>query len=293
MDQKTIKEYLRALEHITGFMRTLLEEELKTPVSPKEERERLTEITELRMLAKSEKWPQAVPEDLICGDDEDQKLARAAGILSDFIKTNVTNKKLLDLGCGEGHVPYVAANLIGSQIAVGYDTQNQSWDKLEKIEGLIFTTDWKEVINKGPYDAILINDVIDHTSENVLIKAREVLEDKGKIFIRFHPWASRHGNHLYKKLNRAYLHLVFTEDELYGMGLKSMPTNQWQNPLVVYHDLIKEANLKIMHEETVKHPIELFFTHEAPVLRRIKEKFQNKFPRDIMELQFVDMILTA
>ena len=45
----------------------------------------LRELTNLRMLAKSDKWPRAVPEDLICpDDDEDQKLSRASGIVTEF-----------------------------------------------------------------------------------------------------------------------------------------------------------------------------------------------------------------
>lgn len=302
MDQKTIKEYLRALEHMTGFMRSLLEEELKSPPMPVGERERLSEITTLRLLAKSEKWPLAVPEDLICGEDEDHKLSRAAGIVHDFIRTDLSDKKLLDFGCGEGHVPYVAANLVGVKLAMGYDPIEQKWSHFEDTVNLQFSTDFDEIKKNGPYDVILVNDVIDHADENILIKANEVKAPNGRIYLRCHPWTSRHGTHLYKQLNRAYLHLVFDTDELFSMGLKETRTRNFLDPMTEYRKIIEEARLTISEEELVTHPVELFFTHEPAVLRRIKEQWkvsENKalaagtqFPRDVLEIQFVDFILT-
>lgn len=298
MDKKTIKEYLRALEHMTAFMRSLLEEELKTPPMPTD---KLSEITTLRLLAKSEKWPLAVPEELICGEDEDQKLARAAGIITDFIRTDLNNKKILDFGCGEGHVPYVAANLIGIKLAMGFDIENQNWNHFEDTKNLKFSTEFEEIKKNGPYDVIIINDVIDHAEENILIKANEVKSINGKIYLRCHPWTSRHGTHLYKQLNRAYLHLVFSIDELFGMGLKETNAKKLLDPLNEYKKIIKTANLKISEENIVTHPIELFFTHEPDVLRRIKKQWktsENKalaagaeFPRNAMEIQFVDFVL--
>lgn len=301
MDQKTIKEYLRALEHMTSFMRSLLEEELKTPPMPLNDRERLSEITTLRLLAKSDKWPLAVPEDLICGEDEDQKLARAAGIVNDFIRTDLSNKKLLDFGCGEGHVPYVAANLVGVQLAMGYDPIDQNWSHFDNTVGLQFSTDFEEIKKNGPYDVVIVNDVIDHADENILLKAKEVKTPNGRIYLRCHPWTSRHGTHLYKELNRAYLHLVFNTDELFGMGLKETHTKKIIHPLRTYRKMIEEAGLSITEEETITHPVELFFTHEPAVLRRIKANWEasdnkalaagKEFPREILEIQFVDFIL--
>lgn len=302
MDHKTIKEYIRAMEHMTGFMRSLLEEELKTPPKPTDEREKLSEITTLRLLAKSEKWPLAVPEDLICGDSEDHKLARAAGLVNDFIRTDLSNKKLLDFGCGEGHVPYVAANLVGVKMAVGYDINDQNWNQFENTVNLKFSTDFEEIKRNGPYDVILINDVIDHAEENILIKANKVKAPNGRIYLRCHPWTSRHGTHLYKQLNRAYLHLVFSTDELFGMGLKETTAKKILDPLPEYKKMIEEAGLKISEEDVVTHPVELFFTHEPAVLRRIKEQWKvsknkalalgTEFPRNVLEIQFVDFILT-
>lgn len=302
MDQKTIKEYIRALEHMTAFMRTMLDENLQVPSINENAQDALSEFTNLRMLAKSDAWPIAVPQDMICGDDEDSKFSRAAGIVHDFIKTELTNKSFLDFGCGEGHIPHLIANLIGSKKVCGFDTVSQHWDKLKPIPNLTLTTNYDEVKNLGPFDVILLNDVLDHAEDpfRVLEQVRDVKEPQtGKIFMRCHPWTSRTGTHLYKELNRAYLHLAFEEKELLNvMGLRGSFTNKIIDPLPTYRKAIQNAGFTILQEDIIRHPVELFFTTKNVVLRRIQEtfakkdpKFANEFPRDILEIQFVDYVL--
>lgn len=299
MDQKTIKEYIRALEHMTAFMRTMLDEELKVPESPQTDREILSEFTDLRLLAKSEAWPLAVPEELICDDDEDNKLTRAAGILKDFVKTDLANKKFLDFGCGEGHAAYIASSLLGAK-SVGYDLVKHDWHKFSDEINLEFTTNESDLKNHGEFDVILANDVLDH-SQN----PKEVLEliknlkkpETGKIYLRCHPWTSRSGTHIYKQLNRAFLHLVFTEKELQNvMGFKEMPAIKFLNPISAYRTMIKDAGFSILQEEIITQPVELFFTTKPQILRRIQECFAKnnlteKFPREAMEIQFIDYVL--
>lgn len=302
MDQKTIKEYIRALEHMTAFMRGMLDEHLQMPSLNENAHDALTEFTELRMLAKSSAWPNAVPQDMICGDDDDSKFSRAAGIVHDFIKTDLTNKSFLDFGCGEGHIPHLIANLLGSKKVCGFDINPQHWDKLKPLPNLTLTTNYNDIKNLGPFDVILLNDVIDHAEDplNVLEQVREVKEPQtGKIFMRCHPWTSRTGTHLYKELNRAYLHLAFEEKELLNvMGLRGLFTNKIIDPLPTYRNAIKNAGFTILQEDIIRHPVELFFTTKNFILRRIQEnfakkdpKFATEFPRDILEIQFVDYVL--
>jgi len=302
MNEKIIKEYIRALEHITTYFRSLLLEEKSISVPSDDP---LKELTDLRILANSTNWPEAVPADLLCGEDYDSKLARATGIVQEFITTDVEKKTFLDFGCGEGHVPLIVSSLFNAKFSIGYDVKEQMWYNFEnKPDNLFFTTNWEQVVSKGPYDIILVNDVLDHSSDPV--KALKQIQsvktpEIGKVFLRCHPWSSRHGTHLYKTLNRAYLHLVFTPDELYAMGLKEMPTQPTLDPISLYKKMIKEAGFSIIKEDTVSQPVELFFTHNPNILRRIKSKWKTstnpefatgtKFPREIMEIQFADFVL--
>lgn len=295
MNPNTIKEYIRSLEHMTAFFRSILEEENKAIPAPQFENEKLAEFTDLRLLAKSDQWPLAVPEELICGEDEDSKLTRAAGILTDFIKIDLSNKRFLDFGCGEGHIPYVATSLIGVKEGVGYDIESQNWNVFDKPSNLHYYDDFEKLKEHGKFDIILANDVLDHCEapEDALNQIKIIKDKDGKVYLRCHPWASRHGSHVYKQLNKAYLHLVFNEDELYAMGLKPMYSNKILDPIAYYKKIIEKAGLVILSQEIITHPVELFFTTKTSILRRIKQNWANdiQFHRNVMEIQFVDFVL--
>lgn len=270
-----IREYIAALEHMMRFFRRLLEEEKAVLSGPASERERLAELTELRMLAKSDLWPAAVPEELISGKETQN--ARAMGVLQ-VANLSLGGKKFLDFGCGEGHTVRLAKEIFGAKTAFGYDI-NGDYD-LESVK------------QNGPYDVILLFDVLDHADdpEDVLRVCKELKSPDGKIFARFHPWFSRSGTHIYKQLNKAYLQLVFDETELATLGILQEKTKKITH-IKTYREWIKKVGLTILSENPTKQSLELFFTHNPAILRRIKSNFDNEFPRNMLEIQFIDMVL--
>jgi 2-polyprenyl-3-methyl-5-hydroxy-6-metoxy-1,4-benzoquinol methylase len=305
MDKKTIKEYIRAMEHITGFLRNLLDEELRAPEEPLDHYSSLVEFTDLRMLAKSELWPESVPYELIC-DDEKDKLERASGIIEHFLQEDLNNKTFLDYGCGQGHIAFMAAHQYKTKLAVGFDIiEQKTWTQFEPQENLVFTNHFDKITSYENFDYILLNDVLDHSTNPAKIlehAAKLKTPQTGKIFIRFHPFTSRHGTHLYRQLNKAYLQLVFTTEELQVFGIKEEEYTAFTpDPIETYKKLIKDAGLSIIAENVITQPVEMFFTHKPQILRRIKEKMKknknaplvdgSEFPREILEIQFVDYIL--
>lgn len=276
MDNTTqIREYIAAIDHMKKFFLKLLEEEKATLSGPASEREKIAELTDLRMLAKSDLWPTAVPASLI--SDQSSQNARAMGILQ-TINLPLSGKKFLDFGCGEGHTIQMAKEVFGAK-AFGYDQKGQY--------------DLEIVRQNAPYDVIMLFDVLDHADdpENVLRTCRDLKATDGKIFVRFHPWFSRHGTHIYKQLNKAYLQLVFNEHELATLGVIQEDVQKIKNA-DTYKEWIDAAGLTILSETPTKQNLELFFTHNPAILRRIKSNFDNEFPRNMLEIQFIDMILT-
>jgi SAM-dependent methyltransferase len=218
-----------------------------------------------------------------------------------FKNDDLSNKKFLDFGCGEGHVAYVAATLHDAALSIGYDPKSSACKSYEKIKPNFFLTDnLDEVVLNSTYDFILLNDVLDHSSDPlaVLEQVKKIKGPNCKIIMRCHPWTSRHGTHVYKQVNKAFLHLVFTPDEIFAMGLKEQFAQQVLDPLSFYRDLIKQTELKIVKEDITTCPVEIFFTQNEEVMRRIKDKWKTstdpelrngtKFPRDVLEIEFVD-----
>jgi 2-polyprenyl-3-methyl-5-hydroxy-6-metoxy-1,4-benzoquinol methylase len=199
-------------------------------------------------------WPAAVDLKMICDlESEEEKNIRAASIFSIFLASKIhkgdrpaSEKRVLDFGCGEGHVVKQISSVAK---AIGYDITAQNWDKWHDRQAL--TTSFGEVVLRGPYDLILIYDVLDHaegiTPVDILKQAKSVLSPGGQIIVRCHPWCGRHGNHLWK-LNKAFAHVVFSEEELAKIGHKGMHTIKVTHPEETYSRWFSEAGLRITWE---------------------------------------------
>ncbi len=299
-DLKNLKEYIRAMEHVTHFLRQLLDEEKRITPPPATEIERLSEFTDLRLMTKSDIWPDAIDPELIGGDSAEDKANRAEGILRDFVKIDLTGKRFLDYGCGDGFVAAAAAANHGTALSVGYDPVATGWESHPPMpHKLTLTTHLAD----NEFDVVLLHDVLDHASDPLELLQQAKLSKKldGKIFVRCHPWASRHGTHLYRKLNKAYLQLVFTESELIAMGYKGEKVIRPLDPVSQYRRLFAEMDLQIVEESTISQPVDAFFTTRPAVVRRIKDNWKgsldpelasgSKYPHEIMQIQFADFVL--
>lgn len=262
------------------------------------------EFEELKKLLNTEAWPEAVNGFQIADEhSEKDKDERAEGIINFlFASEDFKEKKFLDFGCGEGHV----ANYVSQKtFSVGYDVSNEksrfTWG--EKVDNLFLTSNFDDVKSNAPYDLILIYDVLDHAEDpvDILNKAKSVLSENGHIHMRCHPWCSRHGGHLYKQINKAFAHLVFSEEELLEMGLNLDKTikNKVIYPISYYEGLISSVGLKIVSREIDEQEPERFFSDNFVVSKRIKAalpenngtKMRELFPSFQLKQCFLDFII--
>lgn len=256
------------------------------------------EFMKLVELLKSDSWPAAVDPALICDIASDSdKLNRAEGILELLIDESIENKKFLDFGCGEGHVPFHAASK-KPIISVGYDIKDDShWENL-KNDKVILTSNIEIVKSNAPYDIILIYDVLDHMESSnmvkVLTQTKDLLSNDGTIYLRFHPFCSRHATHLYHKINKAFMHLIFTTDELHKLGYETPIAANVVFPLHTYSTLIENSHLKVINFNTIREKVDDFFHNDPIIKKRIKTTIhdpKNDFPDWQCQQQFLDYVL--
>lgn len=300
IDIDKLNSLISKMEGLLGELKEMVREpapEVKPdsvePAKPK------TDFDRLKELLRSPDWPVAVNPNLIADpDSETDRVARANGIIDFVIKKDVAGLKLLDFGCGDGYCPLVACDR-GAAMAVGYDVkEDPKWSAGRS--NLRLTTDLQFVRDNGPYDFVVLFDVIDHVSfeeaKNAMIAAKSVLAPGGHLYMRAHPFTSRHATHLYQKMNKAYMHLVFTPEELaelvpdgdHGHGLKAV------TPIKVYNDLLAAAGLKVVRRKDVTEKVEPFFQNTKPIRDRILATTGTKqFPEFQMTLQFIDYVLSA
>lgn len=233
-------------------------------------------------------WPDAVPSQLLCSDSEYDKQDRAEGIFSIYFQGHVRpGDKMLDFGCGEGHLVKVAAEKC--KFAVGYDlAANKAADS-----NWLIANQFNEIREVGPFDVITAYDVFDHCDNPVdlLRDIRAVSTSQTKIIIRFHPWCGRHGGHLYQQLNKAFAHLILTESECkeLGLTLSNAPVQKIYFPIAAYTKWIGNAGLKIKSQEVERHPIEPFF-RQPLIEQRIMKLPYEKFPTFQLEQCFFDVV---
>jgi 2-polyprenyl-3-methyl-5-hydroxy-6-metoxy-1,4-benzoquinol methylase len=259
------------------------------------------EFEELKKLLESEEWPEAVLDfQIVDESSEEEKMDRAEGIVDILIDENLENKKFLDFGCGEGHMTKYASK--EAAISIGFDINKSkkskfNWEKLE--EKMLLTTDIKKVEQQAPYDIILIYDVLDHTENpiEVLNKAKSLLSENGKIYLRTHPWCGRHGGHLYRQKNKAFVHVVFSDDELKKLGLNyEEKTNKVKFPIADYElNFIKESQLKIQSKDVENQDVEDFFEKNPIISKRLKKIIEveggKTFPKFQLSQCFHDYVL--
>jgi SAM-dependent methyltransferase len=268
-------------------------------------------FNELKDLLESETWPMAVDPDLICHDEsDDDKELRAEGIIEFLIDEDLEGKRFLDYGCSEGHVVRKSLEKKPA-LAMGFDLhRNESWDRLVFPEGEKhgLTDDWNQIAANGPFDVVLLYDVLDHLEGDhvaELKKLRSVMAPGGRIYVRCHPWCSRHATHLYKKVNKAFPHLVFSDVELARLGLGTgLKTHKIIHPHLVYKQWFNDSGLDLINENAIQENLEDFFHMNPIVNERIKDNWRGTsidpqlaagkgFPGYQLRIQFVDYLLKS
>jgi len=243
--------------------------------------------------------PKAIDPDLICDkNSEPDKEYRANCIIEFFIDDYLKDMNFLDFGCGEGHI-VKAAKDAGAAISLGYDIENQGWDRFDQSDKFLLTADFEKIKENAPYDVILLYDVLDHLkNENpweVLKKLQQILKEDGKIYVRCHPWCSRHGTHLYEKgFNKAFVHLILDDIELVRLGgYSNKEVTKLTEPLNSYREWIGKSGLKVLKENITEEKVEEFFFVNQDVWNKIHSQWNGKDPAEHLKISFVDYVLTS
>lgn len=250
------------------------------------------EINQIKELLDVDGWPQAIGADRICTSESQQK-ERANGIINIFVSEYLKGKRFLDFGCGEGQCVSVAQKNEASFV-IGYDIKPQ-W----VYNDFNFTNEWADVEKNAPYDVILAHDVLDHIEcydpIEALKKMKSVLAIDGHIYVRNHPWSSRHGGHVYTQRNLAFIHLILDDMELMRIGgLEASYNIKVRTPLETYPYWFEQAGLTVDSELPIKTPVEDFFKESSCLYGRIMKQWDDeKDPFVHMEIDFVDYVLST
>ena len=224
------------------------------------------EFSTLKKLLRSDDWPLATAQ--LCED----KNRRAAEILNYYVETDIRGTKFLS---NENHVVELAAKQ--ATLATEFEDAH------------------------GFYDVILLYDIIDHVDNPVemMERVRFFSHPDTKVFVRCHPWCSRHGGHQYRQINKAFLHLIFDTNEIERLGVQLGHNFCNMSPQNTYRDLFRKTGFRQKHIRVVEDPIEPFFQNNKLINQRILKKSKETpqyngnlyFPKYQISQSFVDFVL--
>lgn len=234
-------------------------------------------------------WPEAVPPFLAKREPstEDQ-INRAKAVLDMMLYGDLQGTHFLDFGCGDGWIAHqaLARGVIKS---VGYDiAESPVW---KSLPGVAFTT---ALPKSELFDIIMLYDVLDHCADpvEVMAQVKSLLRKDGCVYVRCHPWTSKHATHLFKQgVNKAYLHLFLKWHELAELVGTPLFTREERRPLEAYHWWFNQ--FEVRKEKEVREPVSEFF--HVPAFKELLAGEQGLTDVDaflkLMEVQFVDFLL--
>lgn len=241
------------------------------------------EFDDMKALLNGPDWPMAVDPDLICDEGKiEDRQDRAAGIMDFLIDEPLRGRRFLDFGCGEG-LSVAEAMRKGASLAVGFDVRQPT--AADAGEGTLLTSNWADVVEAGPYDVIMLCDVLDHAvgvQDNVLKMIKSICAPGASIFARCHPWCSRTATHLYRQVNKAFMHLVFSEIDLMRMGYDiGEPIDHVIHPHMTYKEWFDAAGLDVVEEHPSIDEVEKFFQDNKVIAERIKKHWASSHSTEL------------
>ncbi len=244
---------------------------------------------------KSKYWPVAVQEDMIVRTSQQIK-HRSTVIVKAYID-NIFNKNFLDFGCGTAHTAIEASR--SCKLSVGYDpVRHQYWTSQEAkaSNNCMLFNDFDEVKKNGPYDFILLYDVLDHILPSDIPAAIDniisVCDSNTIIKCRCHPWTSIHGGHLYEKLNKAYAHLLLSEEQI--IEHQTIGTTRIMKPIVTYRKLLSKLNVVSVDPVSIRMSDEVkSILSDNNIINRIKMVTGGdaEWQSSVLPYEYVDYVL--
>lgn len=325
MDQKEVRRYLSVIKRAVTYIESMLDDEdeglLEQMTSPAPQQlmvpqqqlattqpqihvgPTLEEIAKFEAdrkkhvaaLLSIDCWPEAMPFFFTAKEvpPADQK-NRANAVLDMMVDRSFDGMNFLDYGCGDG---WITQEVIKRGVieSTGYDiVRSPNWDNLQSP---VMINNF-EKIKHNHYDIVFLYDVIDHAHDPLMVMAeiKRCVRKDGAVYVRCHPWTSRHATHLFKKgLNKAYIHLFLKWKEISDI-IKDEPmfTREEKNPIDAYHWWFKDFDIK--KERYIKEPVSEFF--HVPAFKELLANEQQIPLKDIddflklLEIQFIDYVLT-
>lgn len=224
---------------------------------------------------------------------EQEQIGRANAVLDSMLDRHIEGLTFLDFGCGDGWFAKQALER-GVIESFGFDiVSSNNWSNIKKAK---FTTNFAD-LKPNYFDVIMLYDVLDHCQDPILVmdQIKMVMKRDATVYVRCHPWTSKHATHLFRQgINKAYFHLFLKWEEIKEL-IKREPmfTRQEKNAAEAYRWWFRD--FEIRKERVTSAPVSDFFY--VPAFKELLSLEQEIPMAEIdnflkrMETQFIDFCL--
>ena len=250
----------------------------------------LKNLTELKMLLKSDFWPDALSEEEL-SENQEEKIEK---IIKNIVK--VDNLKVAYFGDNADiFVKEILKANAKKAICLTLDKKTNVFTIDEANQFGMVTNKKDDILKHGPFDIIICNDFIEHTGENPeswLGFMKNIRITNGPIYLRAHPFCSRYHDH--NLANKAYTHLVFNDSEKLKVGCPSgKKTCKELLDENEYFKLFYSLNLNIIERNIVDYPMEDLFVKNTEINEKIKKILgKDMLFTEELAFEYVDYLLT-
>jgi 2-polyprenyl-3-methyl-5-hydroxy-6-metoxy-1,4-benzoquinol methylase len=141
-----------------------------------------------------------------------------------FLAAEVTGKRVLDFGCGFGHLSRLAASL-GARHVIGLDLDPVSIEKASSDPNPNITFQLEPdpcriSLPDASIDVVLAFWMLEHVMEyeSVVHEWARILAPGGKVLILWTPWRHPYGHHLHTIVPLPWIHMVLGPAALYRIA---------------------------------------------------------------------------
>ena len=155
-------------------------------------------------------------------DQQPQSLDKVLGNLTALfpdLSKNISDKRLIDYGCGEGYQA-IALAMNGARHVLGVDINPKALSKGRELsreynlEHKLQFVDTIENVNNELYDYVISINSMEHYTDpiRVLELMKSSIKNEGHIFVSFGPpWYSPYGSHMHFFTKLPWLNIIFSE----------------------------------------------------------------------------------
>ncbi len=217
-----------------------------------------------RMLTPSAEDRAAIPRDDRVRYAHDVQLKT---ILKDV---DVTDRVVLEVGCGYGYLSAALVECAGAARAIGVDVeQAPNWDEHQnpQLELILGDLSASPLVAPGSVDVVVSQVVFEHVTRPVQMLAAvyDAMKPGATAWLRLNIFAARNASHLYNEVFFPWPHLLFEDDvvaEFYRRHHAQLQTRfYWINRMTVAHYLhvCREVGFDLLDVRRKTSPIDVPF----------------------------------